>query len=69
MREAHRLELRGWVRNLGDGSVEVVADGTPESLVKLQHALAQGPSGAQVSHVETSDIPHETNFPNFFDIK
>jgi acylphosphatase len=68
LREAHRLELQGWVRNLSDGSVEVVAEGAPDSLARLAQALSRGPSGARVSHVESSDVPHEREIPNSFDI-
>jgi len=69
LREAHRLGLRGWVSNLPDGSVEVVADGAAAFLAELQRALARGPSAAQVSNVETLDIPHDISIPNFFHIK
>jgi acylphosphatase len=69
LREAHRLDVRGWVSNLPDGSVEVVADGPPGSLDQLQQALSQGPRGAAVSDVEKRDVQHDIVFPNFFQIK
>ena len=69
LREAHRLDLRGWVTNLPDGSVEVVADGAAGSLEELQRVLARGPSAARVSGVEKTDAPHDITLPNFFDIK
>jgi acylphosphatase len=69
LREAHRLGLRGWVRNLSDGSVEVVADGSPAMLADLQRALARGPSAATISRVEDVDVPHDIVVPNFFHIK
>jgi acylphosphatase len=69
MREAHRLDLRGWVKNLRDGSVEVVADGAARSLRELHSVLHEGPSAARVTGVEKSDVPHDVALPNFFDIK
>lgn len=69
LREAHRLNVRGWVSNLPDGSVEVVADGPSSSLEQLEQALAHGPRSADVSGVEKVDIPHETVIPKFFQIK
>ena len=69
MREAHRLSLRGWVTNLPDGTVEVMADGPGTMLAELQRALARGPSTAQVTSVENVDVPHDVVIPNSFKIK
>ncbi len=68
MREAHRLGLHGFARNLRDGSVEVVASGTAAALQALEHALGRGPAMAQVERVEKTDVPHEVVIPNDFDI-
>lgn len=68
LREAHRLDLRGWVKNLPDGSVEVVAEGPAGSLEQLQQALARGPHAAEVSGVEKLDVSHDIVLPNFFHI-
>ena len=69
MREAHRLSMRGWVSNLADGSVEVVADGPAVLLADLERALTQGPTAARVSGVEKADVPHDLVIPNSFQIK
>ena len=68
-RQATRLGLRGFARNLRDGSVEVIAEGSDSDLAELEHALAQGPPAAQVERVEKSQVPHEVAGPNGFDIK
>ncbi|MFA4044090.1 MAG: hypothetical protein HZRFUVUK_000873 [Candidatus Fervidibacterota bacterium] len=49
--EASKLGLTGYVRNLSDGSVEVVAEGTKEDLEKLLEKLHQGPPAARVRKV------------------
>jgi acylphosphatase len=49
---ARQLGVRGWVRNRGDGSVEVEAEGDPTSLEMLRQFLCKGPVGAQVSSVD-----------------
>ena len=49
---ARRLGLKGWVRNLPDGSVEVVASGDPGQLDLLKGELQRGPRGAAVDSVE-----------------
>jgi acylphosphatase len=52
---ARQLNLAGWVLNLPDGSVEVAADGSDESIHALRDALADGPPGANVRSVD--DLP------------
>ncbi len=56
-REARRLGVGGYVRNLPDGRVEVVADGAGRALESLVSVLRAGPPGARVRgvHVEWSD--------------
>jgi acylphosphatase len=54
-REAHLLGLAGWVRNNADSTVEVLAVGPLEQLVRLRSRLQQGPRAARVDHVEESE--------------
>ncbi len=51
-REAHILQVAGWVRNNLDGSVEVLAVGTREQLAGLRSRLQEGPRAARVDQVE-----------------
>lgn len=51
-REASRLGLRGWVRNLSDGDVEVRAEGDRLSLETLIGLLNRGPRLARVEGVD-----------------
>ncbi len=48
---ARNLEVTGWVRNLPDGSVEVVAEGPREHLDGLLEYLHEGPPDAHVRRV------------------
>lgn len=50
-REAARLGLDGWVKNLDDGAVEVHAQGTPDLLKRLTLLLREGPAGSDVTAV------------------
>jgi acylphosphatase len=52
-RTAERLGVAGSVRNLPDGSVEVQASGSGDSLRQLEEALPRGPLAARVDRVET----------------
>jgi acylphosphatase len=54
-REAHILQIAGWVRNNHDGSVEVLAMGTFEQLAELRSRLQEGPRAARVDDVEESE--------------
>ncbi len=51
-RAARSLGVAGFVRNLPDGSVHVVADGTEDDLGKLVGFCRKGPAGAIVHDVQ-----------------
>ncbi|HLZ23048.1 MAG TPA: acylphosphatase [Ktedonobacterales bacterium] len=51
-REASALGLRGFVRNLDDDGVEVVAEGNRTRLEQLVPIVERGPSAAEVERVE-----------------
>ncbi|TMC04446.1 MAG: acylphosphatase [Chloroflexi bacterium] len=57
--------LRGWVRNRGDGSVEVVAEGQRPPLERLLDELRRGPRSALVTSVEASWGPAQGDLPAF----
>ena len=50
--EANRLGLRGLARNLPDGSVEVLAQGTAVAIGELRDWLHHGPARARVDEVQ-----------------
>jgi acylphosphatase len=52
-REARRLGLTGWVKNRGDGSVEILAEGEEVSIRELYGWAQKGPGAARVDRVET----------------
>ena len=51
-REARKLGVSGWVRNLPDGSVEAVIEGERERVEALIGWAHQGPPFARVTRVE-----------------
>lgn len=53
---ARELGLGGWVRNRGDGSVEVQAEGPVQQLGELRLWCDKGPAGAQVNGVSVTQI-------------
>jgi acylphosphatase len=64
-REAHILQIAGWVRNNHDGSVEVLAMGTREQLAGLRSRLQEGPRAARVDNVEESETEPVAGLASF----
>jgi acylphosphatase len=52
--EAKRAGLDGWVKNLADGRVEAVFEGTRGGVQSLVSWCYSGPSSAEVDHVEVN---------------
>ena len=65
VRQARRLGLSGYVRNLADGSVEVVAEGEEDRLRRLAAWLKQGPPGAHVRNLEQRYRPDQGFYRDF----
>ena len=61
---ARRLDLTGWVRNLPDGRVELIACGEETKLKELEQWLWQGPPRARVEQVTIQDVAAQV-FPGF----
>ncbi len=53
-RQAWELGVTGFVRNMPDGTVEVVAEGQQDALEELLERVRTGPSSARVSSVDFS---------------
>lgn len=49
--KAKELELTGWVKNVNDGTVEVLAEGNQENLKKMLEWCKVGPRLAQVEKI------------------
>jgi len=54
-RQAAALNLTGWVKNRGDGTVEIWAEGSPEARKALEEAARRGPSGSRVVRVDARE--------------
>jgi acylphosphatase len=66
--KARRWGLSGWVRNLADGSVEVVAEGDDASISGLVEMLKQGPPGAHVRDVRSQPFAGDAPLPSPFTV-
>ena len=57
---ARRLELKGWVRNVENGDVELVACGAAQQIQELENWLWQGSAEARVTGVQRTPVPFQT---------
>ena len=58
--QAQKLGVKGYVRNLADASVEVVACGPNEQINQLHSWLQQGPNNASVSSVLSEETEYRS---------
>ena len=63
--KAHALKLTGWVQNLPNGDVEILAEGTPEALDQLLSFCHRGPPAAEVDEVLVSWAEASAEFSGF----
>ena len=61
LQQAVALGLSGWVRNLADGMVEVLAEGDSVSLQELLAALHEGPDAAWVVNSFSDNLLRDTH--------
>jgi acylphosphatase len=60
-----KLEVKGWVKNLADGRVEIVAEGSEADLEKFMKEVAKGPKGSNVDKLEQKEEPYTGEFKEF----
>jgi acylphosphatase len=65
LRAAARHQVKGTVRNLPDGRVEVIAEGDREAMDEFKKDLATGPSLAAVTSLDEADVPVTGRYPDF----
>ncbi|MBU0598304.1 acylphosphatase [Patescibacteria group bacterium] len=65
---ADKLGLRGTVKNLGDGSVEICISGSDESIKNLINWLKSSPNSCKVSKVIVDKLENDKNIYNDFKI-
>ncbi|MFQ5470316.1 MAG: acylphosphatase [Gammaproteobacteria bacterium] len=63
--QARLLGLTGWVRNLDDGSVEVLACGSNSQLMEFVEWLRVGPPYAKVTDVSSESFEPDATLQGF----
>ena len=64
-RAAARHQVQGYVRNCPDGSVEVIAEGTPRDVEEFKKDLVTGPQWSRVDQVEEINLEPSGLYANF----
>jgi acylphosphatase len=64
-REAEKLDVTGYVKNLSEGNVEVVAEGEEEALKKFLAQCKKGPLMAFVKNIGIKEEPATGEFDGF----
>lgn len=64
-REAIALGLTGWVKNLPDGRVAAVFEGSAETVEQIIHWCWDGPPHARVDDISRIDKPAVGEFSDF----
>jgi acylphosphatase len=61
-KKARELNIQGWVQNLENGDVELIACGAPDAIQSLEDWLWQGPPAAKVTEVKGADLQWQEFF-------
>jgi acylphosphatase len=64
--KALELGVKGYVRNMPDGSVELVASGEPAAVDALVGWVSQGPPGSRVRDVSVNESATDEKYDRFF---
>ncbi len=62
---AKRLNIKGWVRNEPDGSVQVIAQGEEKTLNNFINWCKKGPPSARVEKVKVEEIQNNNQYSDF----
>jgi acylphosphatase len=65
IQRASGLDLTGYVQNMPDGNVKVVAEGEDDTLRQFAELMKRGPAGAYVREVVATYLPATGEYWDF----
>ena len=63
--EAEKLDITGYVKNLPNGNVEIIAEGSDENLEKFITACRKGPLMAFVNNIDIKETQALSDLEGF----
>jgi acylphosphatase len=63
--KANTYGITGWVRNLPNGDVEIIAEGNKEDLALFLGSIKEGNPFSRVNHIETEEMNEISGFTSF----
>lgn len=63
---ARELGITGWVKNLPDRKVEIIAEGEKEKVKQMVDWVKQGPPAAQVNNIDIEWQEYKGEFKDFY---
>ena len=64
-RSSARHQVRGYIKNLEDGRVEVLAEGSAKAVEEFRFDLAAGPIHSRVENIEELVVEPSGRYPSF----
>lgn len=62
---ADRLGIKGWVKNLTDGRVEIIAEGNDEKIQIFLKYVKKGPVLARIDEIDVIEQEYKNEFKEF----
>ena len=62
---AKDLKLKGFVRNLSEGDVEIIVEGEESQIKRLENLVREGPKHSQIRNVLTEERKWTGEFDDF----
>ena len=56
---AEEIGIRGYVRNLNDGNVELIIEGKDEKVNEMLNRCKKGPKHSEIKDIEIEEIKHQ----------
>jgi acylphosphatase len=69
VQRAKELNINGWVKNMSDGTVETVIEGTRKNLDEMIEKLKAGPRSARVERVQELSMDEESEKLEGFSVR
>jgi acylphosphatase len=64
-RLANKMGIKGYVRNMPDGTVEIEAEGSDDQIESFLKELYKGPPSSKVSEIDTEELSGRGRYDGF----